>query len=263
MATTASKDLERQGFSATVTATVAAKPSEGTKSVRLKVNYKSAESLLAEFTRSVGKGGVTIESRKTVPLGTRFIFELYADGVKEAVEVHGEVLQITPGLGGKHLLHIRYDSTQERRGLDVLIQRIFEAHRNEKMRKHPRVPLNLRGTEDAPYSPQYVVRDVSMGGVGVEVEADKLPPHIKTGQPFLLEIWLSIGTLMLYGEILWTFTPPPDRAKLLNPAFGVQFGKLRPESSERLEEIIRLKGLPPPPWKARLSLGMEAVARMP
>jgi hypothetical protein len=233
------------------------------RSVRLKVNYKSAHTLISEFTRSVGKGGVTIESRKTVPLGTRFIFELYANGVTQPVEVFGQVLQISPALHGKHFLHIRYDPATDRKGLDVLIQRIFEAHQYEKARKHPRIPLNLRGTEDAPYSPQYVIRDISLGGVGVELEADRLPSHLRIGRPFLLEVWLSLGTLMLHGEILWTFNPPTERAKLLNPAFGVQFGKLRPDTVERLEEIIRLHGLPRPPWKARLSFGMEAVSRMP
>jgi hypothetical protein len=227
------------------------------------VNYKSPRTLLSEFTRSVGRGAVTIESRKTVPLGTQFIFELIADGVEHPIEVFGEVLRVTPGLHGKHLLHIRYDPATDRKGIDLLIQRIFDAHRYEKVRKHPRLPLNLRGTENAPYSPQYLVRDISLGGVGVEVEADKLPNHIQIGEPFLLDVTLSIGTLMLYGEILWTFTPPIERAKLLNPAFGVQFGKLRADTVDRLEEIIRLKGLPPPPWKARLTFGMEAVSRMP
>ncbi|MBX5484766.1 MAG: PilZ domain-containing protein [Myxococcaceae bacterium] len=231
--------------------------------VRLKVSYRSAESLLAEFTRSIGKGGVTIESRKTVPLGTRFIFELYAQGVEEPVEVQGEVLQVTRGVQGKYLLHIRYDPSGKRDGLDRLIQQIFEAHRYETVRKHPRVPLNLRGTEETPYSPQYVVRDISMGGVGVEVEADRLPPQVKPGQPFLLEIWLSLGTLALYGEIAWAYQPPAERAKLLNPAFGISFGKLRPDTLERLEKIIHLKALPPPPWRARLSFGMDAVSRMP
>jgi hypothetical protein len=227
------------------------------------VTYKSPRTLLSEFTRSVGRGAVTIESRKTVPLGTEFVFELFADGVDQPVEVFGKVLRVTPALHGKHLLHIRYDPATDRKGLDTLIQRIFEAHRHEKVRKHARIPLNLRGTENAPYSPQYVVRDISLGGVGVEIEAEKLPPHIQIGQPFLLDVTLSIGTLALYGEVLWTFSPPVERAKLLNPAFGVQFGKLRPETVERLEEIIRLKGLPPPPWKVRLTFGMEAVSRMP
>ena len=43
--------------------------------VRLKVTYKSPETLLGEFTRSVGKGAVVLESRKPLPPGTRFVFE--------------------------------------------------------------------------------------------------------------------------------------------------------------------------------------------
>lgn len=233
------------------------------KPIRLKVTYKSPQSLLSEFTRSISRGSVSIESRRSVPVGTKFVFELLAEGVATPVEVTGEVLQVTRGLHGKYLVHIRYDPGQTRDGLDALLDRIFQAHKYEKLRKHPRVPLNLRGTEEAPYSPQYVVRDISLGGVGVEVESERLPPHVKTGQPFLLEVWLSLGTLGLYGEVLWTFTPPEERLKLLYPSFGVQFGKLRPETMERLEKIIHLRALPPPPWRARLSFGMDAVARMP
>ncbi len=239
------------------------KHSTGGDEVRLKVSYKRAESLLSEFTKSVGRGGVTIETRKAVPLGTRFVFELYAQGIPTPVEVYGHVLQISRGEHGKHLLHIRYDPGRDRTGLDNVIQRIFEAQQYEKVRKHARIPLYLRGTEDAPSSAQYIVRDISLGGVGVEVEADKLPASVRTGQPFLLEIWLSLGTLALYGEILWTFAPPTDSARILNPAFGVQFGKLRPDTLEHLAKIVQLTGLPPPPWRARLSFGMDAVARMP
>lgn len=231
--------------------------------IRLKVNYKSPQSVLSEFTRSVSRGSVTLESRKAVPPGTKFLFELHAEGVGAPVEVLGQVLQVTRGLNGKHLLHIRYDPGETREGLDALLDRIFQAHKYEKLRRYPRVPLNLRGTEDAPYSPQYVVRDISVGGVGVEVEADKLPDHVRPGQPFLLEVWLSLGTLGLYGEVLWSFTPPENRAAMLHPTFGVQFGKLRPETLQRLEKILQLRALPPPPWRARLSFGLAAVTRMP
>lgn len=233
------------------------------KSVRLKVSYKSAEALLSEYTRSVGKGGVAIESRRAVPVGTRFVFELHAQGVEKPVEVFGEVIGVTAGTAGKHLLNIRYDPGQQREGLDALLSRIFEAHRYEKVRKHPRIPLNLRATEEAPYSPSYLIRDISMGGVGVEVEANNVPRNVRVGQPFLCEVWLSLGTLALYGEVVWVFQPKGDRAKFASPSFGVAFGKLRPDTAERLDRIIQLKSLPPPPWKARVSFGMDAVARMP
>ena len=60
--------------------------------VRLKVAYKTPESLLGELTKSVGRGGVRVEARKPLPVGTRFVFELRSPGVKEVVEVHGTVL---------------------------------------------------------------------------------------------------------------------------------------------------------------------------
>src|SRR5205823_3322878 len=104
--------------------------------VRLSVTYKSPRALLSEFTRSVGKGGVSIASRKSVPVGTRFVFELKAKGVPDVVEVHGEVVNVKNPEKDLHLLTIRYAQPERREGLDALIHRIFEAHKYEKVRKH-------------------------------------------------------------------------------------------------------------------------------
>ncbi|MDQ3263926.1 MAG: PilZ domain-containing protein [Myxococcota bacterium] len=227
------------------------------------MSYKSPESLLGEFTRSIGKGVVALETARKLPVGTQFIFELHLSGVAEPVEVLGEVVQVTTSAKGKHLLAIRYDPTGERRGVDAVLRKIFEAHKNEKIRQFPRIPLQLRATEDTPYSPSYLVRDVSRGGVGLEVEAPSLPKQVKMGAPFLLELWISLGTLMLHGEVVWAFAPPTDRAKWVNPSFGVTFGKLRQDTLDRLDRLLVLRGLPPPPWKARVSFGMDAVSRMP
>ncbi|MHB8872661.1 MAG: PilZ domain-containing protein [Myxococcaceae bacterium] len=231
--------------------------------VRLKVAYKTPAGLLSEFTRSVGRGGVALESRRQVAVGTRFVFELRAQGVSEIVEVLGEVVQVAPVPKGKFRLDIRYDRGADRKGLDALIQAIFDSHKYEKVRKFPRIPLNLRATEDTAYSPSYVIRDVSTGGAGVEVEAPAIPRSVRVGVPFLLELSISLGTLALHGEVVWVFSPPTERAKWINPTFGVAFGKLRPDTRERLDRILVLQGLPPPPWKARVSFGMEAVSRMP
>lgn len=235
----------------------------GRPPIRLQVSYKTPEAVLTEFTRSVGKSVVALESRKKVPLGTRFIFELKAAGVEEPIEVHGEVVQVAPTERAKWRLTIRYDAGDNRKGLDALLQRIFDAHQKEKVRKHPRIPIQLRATEEAPYSPSYLVRDISRGGVGIEIESPKLPKQVYVGNAFLLELSLSLGTLSLHGEVAWVFAPQAERARWLNPSFGVHFGKLRVETVERLEKILHLKGLPPPPWHARVSFGLEAVSRMP
>ena len=231
--------------------------------VRLKVSYKTATGLISEFTRSVGKGTVALESRRALEIGTRFVFELRAADSPAPVEVQGEVFRVTSSEAGKFLIHVRYEAPKDLTGVDALIQSIFDAHKHEKLRKHPRVPINLQATEEAAYSPSFLVKDLSKGGLGVEVESPEVPHQARMGAPFLLELTLSVGTLVLHGEVVWTFAPPPDRARWINPGFGVTFGKLRPDTQGHLERILLLRGLPPPPWKTRISFGSNAVSRMP
>jgi hypothetical protein len=231
--------------------------------VRLKVAYKTPQALLSEFTRSVGKGGVAIASRKAAPAGTKFVFELQAKGVPDVVEVHGEVMTVTAQSHGMYLLNIQYHQPDNREGLDALLRWIFEAQKFEKVRKHARVPLQLRATEDRANSIAYLVRDISIGGLGIEIESTDVPRWVKVGAPVFLELVLSLGTLAMHGEVVWMVTPPKERQKLMNPGFGVQFGKLRADTVERLERILVLRGLPPPPWKAKISFGLDAVSRMP
>jgi hypothetical protein len=231
--------------------------------VRLKVAYKTPAGLLSELTRSVGRGGVAIESRRSLAVGTRFVFELHATGIGESIEVFGEVINVSPVPPNRWLLEIKYEPPIERKGIDVVIQRIFEAQRFEKKRKHPRIPVHLMALEDTRGAPTYAVRDISRGGLALDAEAPELPRHLRVGVPFLLELALSIGPLVLHGEIVWAFNPPKERARWLNPSIGVKFGRLRPDTIERLERILALRGLPPPPWRARVSFGLQAVERMP
>jgi len=229
--------------------------------VRLSVTYKSPSALLSEFTRSVGKGGVSIASRKAVPVGTRFVFELKAKGVPDVVEVNGEVVQVKNPEAGLHLLTIKYEQPDKRDGLDSLIHRIFEAHKYEKVRKHARIPIQLRAVDVA--GGHYLVRDISQGGLGVEVLGLQLPRYVKVGEPFLLELTLTLGELGLYGQVVWVYQGARKQDKVVSPGFGVTFGKLRAETMLRLDKILSLQSLPPPPWKADLAFGRDAVSRMP
>lgn len=231
--------------------------------VRLKVSYKSSETLLGEYTQALGKGGVAIESAKALPVGTRFVFEMRAKDLKGAVEVLGEVLSVLPAPSGRHQLNIRYEAPQDRSALDLLLARIQESQRYEKVRKHPRVPLHLRAREEGPHGATFLIQDLSRGGLRADVALKALPRHVKLGETFLLELGLSIGMLQLHGEVVWLFTPPSAAAALVHPGFGVRFGKLRPDSVARLEQLLALRGLPPPPWNGRVSFGMQAISRMP
>ncbi len=227
--------------------------------VRLRIGYKTPQSLLAELTKSVGRGGVRIESRKTLPAGTKFLFELRVQGIKEAVEVHGTVLTVSESAPGKYVLHIRYEPPTSSKGLDAVIARIFQTP--DMKRRHPRVPLHVRAVEERPGSPNYRVRDISRGGVGIDVEGDRMPKHVTAGTPFLMQMKLSVGMVKLHGEVVWVVDPAGEVGP--PPRFGVAWGKLQPKMGDYLDALIAFRALPAPPWIARLSFGADAAAGQP
>ena len=223
--------------------------------VRLKVAYKTPESLLGELTKSVGRGGVRIETRKALPVGTKFIFELVSPGVRDPVEVSGTVLTVSETAPGRFVLHIRYEAPRNRLGLDGVIKRIFEASQYDKKRKTPRIPLHVRATENKPDSPTYRLRDISSGGVGIDVEADALPRHIKVGIPFLIQMKLTTGMLSVPGQVVWAVSTRSSAT--MPPRVGVAFGELKPQVSQMLDDLLTLKALPTPPWIARVLFGTD------
>ena len=223
--------------------------------VRLKVDYKSPESLLGELTKSVGRGGVRIETRKALPVGTKFVFELRSPGVRDPVEVSGTVMTVTETSPGQFVLHIRYEPPRTRLGLDGVIKRIFETSQYDKKRKTPRIPLHVRATENKPDAPTYRLRDISAGGVGIDVEADTLPRHIKVGASFLIQIKLTTGVLSVPGQVVWAVST--RASDTMPPRVGVAFGTLNPQVAQLLTDLLTLKALPTPPWIARVSFGAE------
>ena len=224
--------------------------------VRLKVAYKTPESLLGELTKSVGRGGVRIETKKALPVGTKFVFELVSPGVRDPVEVSGTVLTVSETSPGRFVLHIKYEAPRNRLGLDGVIKRIFEASQYDKKRKMPRIPLHVRATENKPDAPTYRLRDISSGGVGIDIEADALPRHIKVGTPFLIQMKLTTGVLSVHGQVVWAVTTRSSAT--LPPRVGVAFGTLKPQVTQMLEDLLSLKALPTPPWIARVLFGDDA-----
>lgn len=228
--------------------------------IRLKVGYKTPETLLGELTKSVGRGGVRIEAKRTVPVGTQFVFELKSVGVKESVEVHGTVQTVSETAPGRYVLHIRYEPPKNRQGLDAVLKRIFEATAADPRRRSPRVPLHVRATENKPDSPVYRIRDLSRAGMGLDVEGDKLPAHLTLGAAALVQMRLTTGQLAAHGEIIWIVQP--DASKSMPARVGVSFGRLPAATETMLDDLLTLKALPQPPWIARLAFGKDALSLM-
>lgn len=235
--------------------------SPSSEPIRLRVAYKRPEVTLNEFTRSVSRGRVSLRCPKRVEVGTRFVFELNTAGVPKPIEVFGEVERVMP-VGPEFLVSVRYDAPQTREGIDEAIAALDRSHELEKVRKHVRVPLNLPAQSDDPYSPSFVIRDLSLGGMGVQVEAPELPNPVVPGGLVVAEIWFGVNRIALHGEVAWAMAAPSGPA-FSPPTFGVRFGKLRDTTASELQALIRLRKLPPPPWRARLSFGPGAMSRLP
>lgn len=224
--------------------------------IRLKVGYKTPETLLGELTKSVGRGGVRIEAKRSVPVGTRFVFELRSAGVAEIVEVQGTVQTVTETAPGRFVLHIRYEPPRDREGLDAVLHRIFEISTKDLRRRVARVPLHLRATENKPDSPVYRIRDLSSTGMGLDVECESLPAHLIVGQSALVQMRLTTGQLAAHGEVVWVMEP--NKSRSIPARIGVRFTNLPPQALKMLDELLTLRALPQPPWIARLAFGTDA-----
>ena len=60
--------------------------------IELKVEYRKVNSFFADYTKNISKGGTFIKTKKTLPIGTRFLFRLTVPGLSQPFELNGEVV---------------------------------------------------------------------------------------------------------------------------------------------------------------------------
>ena len=175
------------------------------------------------------------------------------------MEVLGEVVDVRRAASGEYFLNIRYVPGRSRKGLDAALLKLFEAHRHEKSRRYPRVPVHLKaqGTDAALERARPLAR--RRGGGARVAESSRRKPG--SASPILLELQLDRGRLMIHGAVVW-LTGGTARPKT-PPALGVEFGRLGLETLRALDRVLVLDGFPAGPWQAELTFGMDAVGRMP
>jgi type IV pilus assembly protein PilZ len=96
----------------------------GRAPIELKVDYKKLNSFFADYTKNISKGGTFIKSRKTLPIGTRFVFKLSVPTRPSPFELNGEVVRVAltgeePGMGirfvwGDELERIEFERVVEK-----------------------------------------------------------------------------------------------------------------------------------------------------
>lgn len=233
-----------------------------TPPIRFRLGYANPATLLEELGRAVNRGQVVLPSGRAVPTGTRFLFEMHAPGVTPPVEVLGQVVAVRSAEGGGFSLTVRYHRGLGRAGVDAALTRLREAHRFEKVRAHARLPFHLP-LREAPGGPEYRVRDLSLGGYGIErITEGPLEPHIRAGEIALLEVTFDEGVMALHGEVVWAMTQGGAFGGN-QPGFGVRLGTLNPFNDRLLDRVLSLEVVPQPKSPPRLSFGALAVKRMP
>lgn len=216
----------------------------------LHVEYSSPSSLLAEFTRCVGRGQSSIETRQSVAPGTTLVLKMGCAGSGESVLVTAEVLRAQPISHDLFLLTLQY--TSDARGLSHIVQDVLSRKKEHELRRHVRMPMMIAATEDAPYSPQYLMQDLSPGGARFELQSPRLPPHVTRGTSVLLQFSNALGPDLLPGHVAWTQGPGEGATPAGLPTFGLAFAPLAETARNKLDRFLSFQSLPPPPWNARL-----------
>jgi type IV pilus assembly protein PilZ len=81
--------------------------------IELKVDYKKLNSFFADYTKNISKGGTFIRTKKTLPVGTRFLFRLVVPGRPAPFELSGEVVHAS-AQGEEAGMGIRFVWAQDR-----------------------------------------------------------------------------------------------------------------------------------------------------
>ncbi len=210
--------------------------------IRLKVVFRSARALVTEYTTSVSKGGCRIACRQPLAVGTRFVFEMYANRAEQPVEVLGEVMWCRPSAEpGMHDIGIRYlPSDRNHAALERMLDAIFAEHHYERARLHPRVPVNLIAQDAVNPERRHLVRDLSRGGMGLRLPADMdLPENVKPRT--LVNLAVKIDgkpPIELGGEVVWTVQRRPG---FTHAAVGVAFLGLGAEQLDVVDALTRLE----------------------
>ena len=207
--------------------------------IRLAVRYPSARSLLGDYTRSISKGGVAIDSERNLEIGTEFVFEMSAPELPEPIEVHGKVVWTRPtGTPGKYTLGIQYayEDTERRERLEKVIETILGEQIYERQRRHPRVPVTIEvhGARRI-----WQMRDLSLGGAMIQASTIATIGII-AGQHLTLAMRVQQFDAVIEAETVWVAQPYEVGPKQnIAGRFGIRFIDLDPSIAEILEQIMR------------------------
>lgn len=214
------------------------------KVVRLGVEYRSAQSLVSEYTASLERGGCLLASRKAVDVGSRFLLEMGCAEAITPLEIEGEVVRVRAIYGTsvtyELTIHYRTSVAQQQAAVDATLAMIGVDQSFMAMREFPRIPVNLSAEDGLDQGRRYLIRDVSRGGMRIEQKDGAY--HVDLGTRIMLGVRLQSPSdpfIFIGGTVRWqrAFT----RARRTH--FGVQFddlGQLSASQAMVIDDVARL-----------------------
>jgi type IV pilus assembly protein PilZ len=99
----------------------------GRAPIQLKVEYKKLNSFFADYTKNISKGGTFIKTKKTLPVGTRFVFRLTVPGRPKPFELNGEVVHAS-ATGDEAGMGIRFvwNEDRDRRSFEAVVEQLMQ-----------------------------------------------------------------------------------------------------------------------------------------
>ena len=109
--------------------------------IELKVEYKKLNSFFADYTKNISKGGTFIKTRKTLPVGTRFLFRLSVPGRTAPFELNGDVVHASatgeePGMGIRFVWADELERIEFERVVEQLMEQCLGPHVTYNLLKH-------------------------------------------------------------------------------------------------------------------------------
>jgi type IV pilus assembly protein PilZ len=101
--------------------------------IELKVDYKKLNSFFADYTKNISKGGTFIRTKKSLPVGTRFLFRLGVPGRAEPFQLNGDVVHASaverePGMGIRFVWSDELERIEFERVVEQLMESSLGAH---------------------------------------------------------------------------------------------------------------------------------------
>lgn len=217
------------------------------KPIRLRAEYATASATVNELTRALATGGVTLETKNPLPLGTRFQFELSSPELPTKLALVGEVTQVIEHTidvdGAKRfgmVVEYRFENEEERARVEAAVGTILSADPNEIRREYPRVPTAYRVREvDDPLGTSYQMRNLSEGGMLLETDAPELGGEtLMIGTRARVEITASGRVYAILGTVVWV---AGMRSSGKNAFFGVQFD---PGTRAIIKDMMAMRVVP-------------------